>query len=114
MSHQFTLRPGLAYEFRENTLVISITNSAGSQATAARSRSSASRSATDLPIARFLYLRAGAAMDWRTNFAWTTGLGFYPRKGLYLDLAYQNDMFPEVQREFGHSRTLNVSMSWQF
>ncbi len=114
VAHQFTLQPGIAYEFRENALVHLdyqfgwFSNDSGAfteQRVAA---------GTDIPLARFLYLRAGAAIDWRRNFAWTTGLGFYPRKGLYLDLAYQNDMFPEVQREFGHSHTINASVSWQF
>lgn len=68
----------------------------------------------DLPVAQFLFLRAGAVLNTRGDFGWTAGFGFYPRRGVGLDVAYQNDVFPQLQREFGHSRTLNVSMSVQF
>ncbi len=68
----------------------------------------------DLPLARFFFLRAGAVADLHGDFGWTAGCGFYPRQGLTFDFAYQNDVFPEIQREFGHSRTVNASVSFQF
>jgi len=68
----------------------------------------------DLPLAKFLFVRAGSVGDVRGNFGWTAGVGLYPRPGLTLDFAYQNDAFPELQRELGHSRTLNASVSVQF
>lgn len=114
VTHQFSIRPGIAYEFRENALVhldyqlAWLSNDTGSL-TLQRVMLG-----TDIPLARFFYLRAGTAIDAHRNLTWTTGLGFYPRKGLYFDVAYQHDMFPEVQREFGHSQTLNASISWQF
>lgn len=111
---QAVLRAGLAYEWRENALVHldyqfgrfwNETGSLDSNRVAA---------GADLPLARFFFVRAGALLDAHGDFGWTAGFGIYPRKGITLDFAFQNDAFPELQREFGHSRTLNASMSWQF
>ena len=114
ISRQFIVRPGLAYEWREHALInfdyqyARFWNGTGSFDV---NRFSVGG---DLPLARFLFVRAGAVVDLHGDFGWTAGFGFYPRKGVTFDFAYQSDVFPELQREFGHSRTLNASVSVQF
>ncbi len=114
ISRQVVVRPGVAYEWKENALIHldyqygRFWNGTG---TLEVNRFTAG---ADLPLARFLFVRGGVAVDARGDFGWTAGFGFYPRKGVTFDFAYQNDVFPELQREFGHSRTLNASVSFQF
>lgn len=114
IARQFVFRTGVSYEWRDNALIHldyqhgSFWNRAGTLDTDRFSIGG------DLPLTRFLFVRAGAVVDVRGDFGWTAGFGFYPRKGVTFDFAYQNDVFPELQREFGHSRTLNASVSVQF
>ena len=114
ITRQFVVRPGISYEWREHALLqldyeyARFWNDTGSL------EQHRFRLGGDLPLARFFFVRAGAIVDTRGNFGWTAGAGFYPRKGVTLDFAYQHDVFPEIQREFSHARTLNVSLSVQF
>lgn len=111
VTHQFTVQPGIAYEYSENALIHLdyqlgyFTNDTG--------HLSINRwmAGTDIKLAKFFYLRAGGAVDQHSNVSWTAGLGFYPSEYVYIDLAYQNNAFPEVEREFGRSRTLNASLT---
>jgi len=53
-------------------------------------------------------------MDVRGNTAWAVGLGFYPSERISIDVGYQQDMFPELEPEFGRSRTLTISVGITF
>ena len=114
ITRQLLVRPGLSYEWREHALLqfdyeyARFWNDTGSLEV------HRFRLGGDLPLARFFFVRAGAIVDTRGNFGWTAGCGFYPRKGVTFDFAYQDDVFPEIQREFSHARTLNASVSVQF
>ena len=111
---QWVIHPGIAYEFKENAM-IHADYEAGwvfhDEETLQLNRWAVG---TDIPLLKFLYLRAGAAVDSHSNFSWSTGIGFYPSKHVFIDLAYQNDAFPELKQEFGSSRTLNASVSIQW
>lgn len=111
---QVVIRPGISYEWMPNALLQFDYQYARFWNDTGELELHRFSAGGDLPLARFLFVRAGAVVDDRGNFGWTAGLGFYPRKGLTFDFAYQNDNFPEIQREFGHSRTLNASVSFQF
>lgn len=110
----WTVHPGIGYEFAENAMV-HLDYEAGwvfNDSTSLQLNRWAI--GTDLPLAKFFYLRAGAAVDAHSNFSWSTGIGFYPSKHVFFDIAYQNDAFPELKQEFGRSRTLNASFSIQW
>ena len=113
-THQFTLRPGLAYEFLPNALVHVDYVAGWFHNDSGRLDFQRVMTGVDIPLATGFFLRSGALVDWRGNFSWTAGLGFHPSKNYGLELAYQNDMFPEIGSEFGHSRTLNASIHVQF
>lgn len=66
---------------------------------------------TDIPLCSWFMLRAGASTDQLGNLGWSSGFVVFPRTGTSINLAYQNGMFPELQREFGHSQMVNVSLS---
>lgn len=65
-------------------------------------------------VHQMLHVRAGALVDARRNFGWTTGLGIHLCKGFNVDLAYQYGIFPELVGYFGHSQTLSASISFQW
>ena len=112
MVQQWNVHPGIAYEFKENAMVHAdyeaswLSDDYGHDLQLNRWSVG-----TDIPLMKFLYLRAGAAVDAHSHFSWSTGIGFYPSKHVFIDLAYQNDAFPELKQEFGRSRTLNASVS---
>ena len=62
-------------------------------------------------LVKILHIRGGTCIDGRGNAGWSAGLGLHLPKGVHIDLAYQNNAFPEVQQEFGRSQTLNLSVT---
>jgi len=65
----------------------------------------------DHNIIKGLFFRTGMTLDIRGNASWACGLGIYPTDWLAIDIGYQNDMFPELETEFGCSRTFTISVS---
>jgi len=111
---QFILRPGLSYEYWKDCAVY-----ADYQVGTFRDRSGS------LTVNRFyvgaehsvfkgVYLRGGVALDTSGKAAWTTGFGFSPTERFSVDVAYQDNMFSELGRELGRSRTLTVSVGFSF
>lgn len=66
---------------------------------------------TDIPLCSWFMLRAGASTDHLGNFGWSSGFVIFPRVGASINLAYQNGMFPELDREFGNAQMFNLSIS---
>jgi len=62
----------------------------------------------------WLYLRAGLAYDLRGTWGKSVGVGIMPSKTVSIDLAFQRDMFPELQPELGRATLANLSVSLAF
>lgn len=69
---------------------------------------------TDIPLKSWLLLRTGASTDQYGNLGWSGGFAILPRKGTTINLAYQNGMMPELDREFGNAQMFNVSLSFKW
>lgn len=111
---QWLIHPGIAYEFAENALVHADFEAgwiSNGDTTLDIQRWSIG---TDIPIVKGVFIHAGAAVDSYSNVTWSSGIGFYPSKNVFIDLAYQNNAFPELKQEFGRSQTLNASISIQW
>ena len=65
------------------------------------------------PLAPFLHLHAGATVDERRNFSWSTGLSVL-LPTVAIEVAYQHDLLPEIDHEFGHAETLVFSAGFAF
>jgi hypothetical protein len=113
-TQQFIFRPGVSYEYLPDSTIYvdyqlaTFTNSTG------RLQVNRFLMGVDHSLAKWLFVRAGTAMDTRGNLSWTTGLGIYPCDRFSIDLAYQDNMFPELTPEFGRSRTLTISLGISF
>jgi hypothetical protein len=68
----------------------------------------------DQRVFKWLFVRGGVAADNSGNFAGTTGLGVYPTDNVFIDIAYQYDMFPELTTDFGRSNTFTICLSILF
>lgn len=114
MGHQFILRPGVSYEYLKDSTIYAdyqygvFRDGTGSLAV------NRFYAGVDHSICKWLFVRAGAALDTKGNVAWTAGVGLYPCDRISVDIAYQNDMFPELKPEFGRSRTLTISVAFSF
>lgn len=111
---QFAIHPGIGFEFTENAMIHADYEAGwvwNSDTTLETHRFAIG---TDIPLAKFLYLRAGVAADSKSNLSWSTGIGFYPSKHVFIDLAFQSNAFQELKTEFGRSQTLNASVSFQW
>jgi hypothetical protein len=114
MGHQFILRPGLSYEYLKDSTVYAdyqygvFRDGTGSLAV------NRFYAGVDHSICKWLFVRGGVALDTHGNAAWTTGLGIYPTERFSIDIAYQHNMFPELEREFGRSQTLTLSVGFSF
>lgn len=62
----------------------------------------------------WLYVRAGLAYETRGAWGETAGIGITPLPSVSIDLAYQRNMFPELNPEFGRARLFNLSLSVGF
>ncbi len=111
---QYMVHPGLAYEFAENAMIHADYEAGWISNQTKTLLLERFAMGTDIPLAQFFYLRAGSAVDSRGNASWSTGVGFYPSKHVFIDCAYQNNVFPELSQEFGRSETLNASVSIQW
>lgn len=69
---------------------------------------------TDIPLSSWFLLRAGASTDQYGNLGWSGGFAVLPRKGTSINLAYQNGMMPELDREFGKAQMFNLSLSFKW
>lgn len=114
-TNQFTVQPGIAYHWRHDKALQGYIHADYQFANLSNSTGSLTEHrflvGADFPVTEWLYLRGGGFTDEKGNAGWTAGIGFYPSKKVFLDLAYQNNNFPEIAREFGSSQTLNVSVS---
>jgi hypothetical protein len=58
------------------------------------------------------HARAGTFVDARGNAGWSAGIGLhFPKQRTHIELAYQQNAFPEIRPEFGDSETLNLSIA---
>jgi hypothetical protein len=113
-THQVLLRPGLAWDYARRSRVYldyefgSFHNDTGTL------RVHRFLAGVDHEIVLWLNGRAGTVLDTRGNAALALGLGIFPSQRVFIDLAWQQNMFPEVEREFGRAQTFGVSVSFAF
>lgn len=62
----------------------------------------------------WLYVRAGLAYETRGAWGKSLGIGIMPSNAVSIDLAFQRDMFPELQPELGRATLANLSVSVAF
>lgn len=111
---QWNVQTGIAYEYSENALLLLDYEASRSTNGAADLIQQRVSFGADIKLLPILYLRTGVFCDARRNLSWSTGLGLYASRNIFIDLAFQNDAFPELHQEFGRSQTLNVSVSVQW
>ena len=68
----------------------------------------------DLTVVEGVYLRAGAVIDTEGNFSPAVGLGIAPSESVYIDIAWQEDLFPEIEEEFGKSNMVSIGLTLLF
>lgn len=107
---RFALRPGLSYIPQKGTTInldFQYSSFKNDEGTFEISKLSVGM---EQKLIEGLYLGAGAVCNDSGNIAYTTGLGYYPNKNLSFRLAYQYNMFPEIQSEFGRSQMVTMSI----
>jgi len=112
--HQFVLRPGVSWEYKKDSAVYADYLFGSFHDDTGRLRVHRFMVGVDHEVIDGLFARGGVTMDTHGNTAWACGVGIYPCDRLSIDLAYQDNMFPELAVEFGRSRTLTVSISLAF
>jgi hypothetical protein len=110
-TYQYLLRPGLAYEYNENSAVYldyqfgSFMNDTGVLS------NNRFYFGVDHQVVEPLFIRCGVACDKRSHPGWSAGVGVYPTQWCTIDIAYQYRIFPELEPEFGRSQTFAASLS---
>lgn len=113
-THQYLLRPGISYEYAEDSAVYfdyqfgSFSNDTG------RLNVHRFMAGVDHRIFKWLFVRGGMMADSKGNPAWTAGVGVYPTDWLTIDIAYQDKVFPELEMDFGRARAVMLSVGIQF
>lgn len=114
MGHQFLARPGLAWEYLKDCVLYADYQYGAFMDGAGHLEVHRFYVGADQKIVEGVYVRGGATLDTRGNVAWTTGLGIYPSDRISVDIGFQDNMFPELEPDFGRSQTLTVSVSITF
>jgi hypothetical protein len=114
MTHQFLLRPGVSWEYKDESSIYVDYQYAAFFNDLGHLNANRFYLGVDHELIDGLYVRAGTAMDLKGHKAWTTGVGIYPCDMFGVDIAYQNDMFPELRTDFGRSETITISLSFTF
>jgi hypothetical protein len=112
--HQFALRPGVAWYYEKDSAVYADYQYGSFHDDTGRLQVHRFMVGVDHKIVEGVFGRAGVTLDQAGNTAWAVGIGFYPSEWLGIDVAYQDNMFPELEPEFGESRTLTFSLSFSF
>jgi len=112
--HQYVLRPGVSWEYKKDSAVYADYLFGSFHDDTGRLRVHRFMVGVDHEVVDGLFARGGVTMDTHGNTAWACGVGIYPCDRFSIDLAYQANLFPELDMEFGRSRTLTVSVSLTF
>jgi len=113
-THQFYLRPGLSYEYSKGSTAYLDYQYGQFWNDLSTLEVHRAYVGIDHRICEWLFLRGGATLDDRGHVAWTAGVGIHPPGLFKLDVGYQDDMFPELAPELGHSKVLTVSLGLGF
>jgi hypothetical protein len=111
---QTIVRPGIAYEYAPQSTIYAdyqLGNFSNSTGTMTVNRFFAG---IEQKIFEGVFLRVGSNADAFGNIGWTAGVGFYPTPAISLDFGFQDNNFPELEDEFGRSRTFAFSGSISF
>ena len=111
---QFAFQPGIAWEYGKSRRVYLDYRYGALHDGEGRLRVHRLLAGVDHEFVPFVNGRAGLALDNRGYASPTLGIGLYPSESVVLDLSFQADMFPELRREFGRSRTLGLALSINF
>jgi hypothetical protein len=112
--HQFLVRPGVSYEYRKDSAVYLDYQMAHFVNGTGHLDANRFLMGVDHRVVDGFFVRGGSAVDAKGNVSWSCGVGIYPTDWLSIDLAYQNNMFPELAPEFARARTLVLSVSLSF
>jgi len=110
--HQYVLRPGVSYEYKKDSAVYADYVFGMFRDDTGRLGVHRFMVGVDHNIIKGLFFRTGTTLDVRGSASWACGLGIYPNDWLAIDIAYQNNMFPELETEFGRSQTFTISVSF--
>jgi hypothetical protein len=112
--HQFAIRPGISYEYRKDSAIYLDYQYGAFHDDTGRLQVHRFMLGVDHGFTTWLFGRGGVALDTEGNVSWTAGLGIYPCERVTFDIAYQNNMFPELEPEFGRSHTIVFSVGIAF
>ena len=113
-SHQILVRPGLSYEYMENSLVFLDYQLATFWDHTGNLETHRFFLGVDHKIVEGLYARTGVNMDSYGSFTWGVGIGIYPAEWLSIDVGYQCNPFPELEPDFGKAHAITASISLSF
>lgn len=111
---QYVLRPGVSYEYLKESFFYADYQFGRFADDTGRLVVHRFYLGADHRIVKGLFVRGGAALDTRGNASWTTGLGIYPCDRFSIDMAFQDNMFPELEPDLGRSRGWTISVSISF
>jgi hypothetical protein len=113
-SSQFLLRTGVSYYFAGRGYWLADYQYGRFRADGDELEVHRLYSGVGFKLLNWLHLRVGGNLDDRGNRVVAAGIGLKPLDGLSMEIAWQGDTFPELQRDFGGSDLVNVSVSLNF
>jgi hypothetical protein len=112
--HQYILRPGVSYEYAKGSTLfadyqLGIYHS--DKDTLVNHRFTAGIEHHHL---EWLFVRFSPSINWEGNVGLSVGLTAFLAKWCSIEAAYQYNMFPEIEPEFGRAQTIQTVLAFWF
>ena len=113
-TQQCAIRPGASFEYVKDSAVYADYQFAWFDNATGALRAHRFLGGVDHKLWKWLFVRAGVSVDARGAATWTTGFGLYVIDTVSIDVAYQDNPFPELAPDFGRARLLTLSIGIEF
>lgn len=111
---QYLVRPGLSYTYWKDSAFYADYQFGFFHDDTGSHREHRLYAGIDQELIPGLYGRIGSVVDATGAVGYSTGLGLYPCKYFSMSIAYQRNMMPEIEREFGRCQIYVLSVSVSF
>lgn len=113
-ANQFSLRPGVSYEYKKDSAVYLDYQLGALCDSTGKLLVHRFYAGVDHQVVQGFAVRCGVGIDTEGRGTWALGLGIYPTDWLTIDLAYQDNAFPELSPDFGRARMITFSVGLNF
>ena len=113
-TYGFTIRPGIYDKISKDLSAYLDVQLARFWSDAGTLRTLRVSAGLDETVHEGIYVRGGVLFDNWGDVAPTVGIGIQPSETFMIDISYQYNLFPEIEKEFGRAHTFGIGVTLLF